>query len=72
MNTVNVNCITTQTTAPAQISISFVTLAFGWGYEDGQNGNLRQPWAYWTLSDPRYAEYSEGYDAGQAAAQARQ
>jgi hypothetical protein len=74
MNTVN--CITTQTqtqtAAPAQISISFVTLAYGWGYEDGQNGNCRQPWAYWTLSDPRYEEYSEGYDAGQAAAQARQ
>ena len=72
------NCTTTQTQtptptpAPAQILISFVTLAYGWGYEDGQISEHRRGWHYWTMNDPRYAEYNEGYEAGQAAAQARQ
>ena len=70
MNTTH--CITTQTAAPAQISISFVTLAYAWGFEDGGNGERRRGWHYWTMDDPRYAEYSEGHDAGQAAAQAGQ
>ena len=70
---------TVQTTQPATVTTSaplrdlprFVTLAFAWGFEDGGNGATRQGWAYWTPTDARYAEYSDGYDAGQAAAQAR-
>lgn len=70
---------TTQTTQPTIVTTSaplcdlprFVTLAYAWGFEDGANGERRRGWHYWTMDDPRYAEYSEGHDAGQAAAQAR-
>lgn len=67
---------TVQATQPATTTTltalpRFVTLAFAWGFEDGATGNTRQPWAYWTPTDARYAEYSEGYDAGQAAAQTK-
>lgn len=56
------------TTTATQTWPRFVTLAFAWGFEDGAQGNRSQPWAYWTPTDARYAEYSEGFDAGQAAA----
>ena len=62
---------TVTTKAPLRDLPRFVTLAFAWGFEDGGNGATRQPWAYWTPTDARYAEYSDGYDAGQVAAQAR-
>lgn len=56
------------TTTATQRWPRFVTLAFAWGFEDGALGNRSQPWAYWTPTDARYAEYSEGFDAGKAAA----
>lgn len=64
---------TVQATQPATMTATqtmprFVTLAFAWGFEDGAQGNTRRGWHYWTLDDPRYAEYSEGHDAGLAAA----
>lgn len=70
---------TVQATQPAAIATMpalrtlprFVTLAFAWGFEDGAQGNRSQPWAYWTPTDARYAEYSDGYADGQAAAQTR-
>ena len=62
---------TVPTSAPLRNLPRFVPLAFALGFEDGGNGATRQPWAYWTPTDARYAEYSEGYDAGRVAAQAR-
>ena len=51
---------------PAQVMPAFVTLAYGWGYEDGQAGERRRGWMYFTLGDPRQVEYADGYQAGQA------
>ena len=43
---------------------AFVTLAYGWGYEDGAQGKHVGAWAYFTLTDPRFSEYMDGYAAG--------
>ena len=60
---------TVATSAPLRDLPRFVTLAYAWGFEDGATGEQRRGWHYWTLDDPRYAEYSEGHDAGLVAAQ---
>lgn len=42
----------------------FITLAYAWGVEDGAQGERSRAWAYFTFTDPRYAEYTAGYAAG--------
>lgn len=51
---------------PAPVAPAFVTLAYGWGYEDGQAGEDRRGFMYFTLGDPRQAEYIAGHQAGMA------
>ena len=49
---------------PAPVVPAFVTQAYGWGFEDGQAGEDRRGFMYFTLSDPRQQEYSAGYQDG--------
>ena len=49
---------------PALHAPAFVTQAYGWGYEDGQAGEDRRGFMYFTLRDPRQAEYAAGYQDG--------
>lgn len=65
---------TAQATQPATVIgvwPNFVTTAYAWGFEDGATGQDRRGFLYWTMTDARYTEYSEGYTAGQNAAQRR-
>ncbi len=60
---------TVKTLAGAEAAPSpiFVTLAYAWGFEDGAQGERSRGWAYFTFTDPRYAEYTAGYAAGRSA-----
>ena len=57
---------TTTQAAPVVLTVvpDFVTVAYSFGFEDGAQGAARQGFLYWTLTDPRQAEYRAGYAAG--------
>jgi len=54
---------TTQTTQTHTGPI-FVTLAYAWGFQDGATGVDLAASDYYSHSDPRWAEFTQGYVAG--------
>lgn len=55
--------LTTQTTQTHTGPV-FVTLAYAWGFQDGATGADLAASDFYTYSDPRWAEFVQGYVAG--------
>lgn len=57
--------LTTQTTqTQTQPGPVFVTLAYAWGFQDGATGADLAASDFYSHSDPRWAEFVQGYVAG--------
>lgn len=51
-------------TQTRQQSLTLVTTAWAWGFEDGAQGQDQQGSQFFRFSDPRWTEYTQGFIAG--------
>jgi hypothetical protein len=54
----------TTTRQTAQVTAQFVTVAYGWGFQDGATGQDLIVSDIYTHTDPRWAEFVQGFIAG--------